>query len=61
MKEHAKGDGMPTDELSDLKDTVWKHLNIFRVSFSAGPAAKVRSMRIELAPNAKPMRVCLRK
>lgn len=52
--------GFPNDKLPELRKNISDHTDIFRVSFSSGPPAQVPLLKIDLAPNATPVRVRLR-
>lgn len=59
MLDKAKANGFPDDHWEELESLVWKHAAEFRTSFSSEPA-RVEPLRIELMPDAKPVRVKLR-
>lgn len=60
LLEEANRNGMQGKELERLQRTVRAHKNVFRTSFSAGPPAKVQPLKIDLVPDATPVRVRLR-
>jgi len=57
----AKKNGLADIYESNLRGILHAHLDIFRTSFSAGPPAKLPPLKIELMPDAKPVKVRLRK
>lgn len=61
IKENANQNGLPAVYESNLKGILRDHMVIFRTSFSAGPPAKLPPLKIELTPEAKPVKVRLRK
>ena len=60
MKKKATDNGLPAEYSERLSELVNKHKDVFRISFSSGPPARIRPLRIELTPNAQPVRVRLR-
>lgn len=61
MLNRAKEKELPASDCARLTVTVNNHFNVFRVSFSAGPPAKVRRLRIRPTADAKPVIILLRK
>lgn len=61
MEQAAKKQGLADVYESNLKGILHDHMDIFRTSFSAGPGAKLPPLKIELTPDAKPVKVRLRK
>ena len=61
LEKTAREKGLADVYESNLKGILRDHMDIFRTSFSAGPPAKLPPLKIELMPNAKPVRVRLRK
>ena len=55
MIEKAKQSGMGYTHLKQLQAILAENIDIFRVSLSAGPPADIRPLKIELAPQAKPV------
>ena len=53
--------GFTNDRFDELKDTIHRHRNVFRTSFSAGPPAAVAPLRIKLQKDAIPTVVKLRR
>lgn len=60
MVQVATDSGFPNDNLPELKEIVTDHTDIFRTSFSSGPPANIEPLKIDLVPDAKPVRVRLR-
>ena len=60
MVQKSVDNGFPMEKLSTLTRLVNDHIDIFRVSFSSGPPAKFPPLKIDLQPDAKPVRVRLR-
>lgn len=60
MIERARGNGLDDKQTQQLSDVVNEFKDIFRTSFSRGPPANVEPLKIELTPDAKPVRVRLR-
>lgn len=60
MLSRASEEGLQGELLTRLKTLVLKNTDVFRVGFSSGPPAQFKPMKIELVPNAKPVRVRLR-
>jgi transposase InsO family protein len=52
--------GMPPADAQQLKAIVDNHVDIFRTTFSSGPPAKLKPLKIQLTPDARPTRVKLR-
>ena len=61
IQQTAKDNGLADVFESNLKGILRDHMDIFRTSFSAGPAAKLPPLKIDLTPDAKPVKVRLRK
>lgn len=55
----SKAEGFPEEHWEELQKVVWDHAPAFRTSFSSTPA-KVEPLRINLKPEAQPVRVKLR-
>lgn len=53
--------GLSDEYMPSLKIITSPHVNIFRVSFSAGPPAKIPPLKIDLTPNNFPVRFRLRR
>lgn len=60
MIDNAVENGFPSAHVSALKKLVSDHTDIFRTSFSSGPPADIPPLKIDLVPEAKPVRVRLR-
>lgn len=60
MVESAVKNGLPNFAQDTIRDTVRGHIDIFRISFSSGPPASFKPLRIALIAHAKPVRVRLR-
>lgn len=61
MVQTAVDNGFPDDNVPQLKKIVNDHMDIFRTSFSSGPPANIEPLQIDVAPDATPVRVRLRK
>ena len=60
MQTTAPNNGLPEMDGEGLETLVSEHVNIFRTSFSSGLPAKIKPLRIELTPHARPTKVRLR-
>jgi len=60
MRDQAFQNGLPTAQRKILADLIDSHIDIFRTSFSAGEPAKIKPLKIELTPDARPVKVRLR-
>lgn len=60
MLHKAKENGLSTDHSEKMRYLVQSHKNIFRTAFSSGPPADLRPLRIDLTPEARPVKVRLR-
>ena len=60
LVQSAKDNGLPQDSATELDDLLNSRLDILRVSFSAGPPARIRSRTVDLATEARPVKVRLR-
>ena len=60
MVTKAKKNGMPSAAAENLDRIVRGSMDVFRNSLSSGPPAKIRSLKIELTADAKPVKVRLR-
>ena len=61
METNAMNSGLADVYQSNLKGVLRDHMDIFRTSFSSGPGAKLPPLKIELLPEAKPVKVKIRK
>lgn len=59
MVQTTVDNGLPRHYLPDLNKMEHEYTDIFRTSFSCGPPAETPPLRIELVPEAKPVRVLL--
>lgn len=59
-KTEARNNGLHEKEALRLDKIVDDHVDVFRISFSSGPPAKLRPLKIELFHDARPVKVCLR-
>lgn len=48
---------LPKRHLLKLRGILNPHIHVFRFSFSAGPAAKICPLKIELTPDTRPVQV----
>lgn len=60
MQTAAFDAGLASDKRPVLAKLLSDHVDIFRTSFSSGPPARLPPLRIELTPDAKPVKVRLR-
>lgn len=60
MVQDAKKNGLPGHREAELRRIIFDRKDIFRVSFSSGPPAKVEPLKIDLVSDARPVRVKLR-
>lgn len=56
----ARENGISSEHASILDKILAKHLDVFRTTFSSGPAANIPPLKIDLVHDAKPVRVRLR-
>ena len=60
MNNTASDNGLPPEHNKVLEEHVGTHIDMFRTSFSAGPPARIKPLRIALTPDARPVKVRLR-
>ena len=60
MVSSASKNGLSNSTAEKLKAIVYGHINVFRISLSLGPSAALPPLKINLAENAKPIKVRLR-
>ena len=60
MKHKAKRKGLTDEQSNTLDGIIDSHTNVFRTSFSSGPAAKFPPLKIDITADAKPVKVRLR-
>lgn len=60
MLQLAVTNGFPTEKLPQLQELVLDHADLFRTSFSSGPPADIPPLKVDLVPDARPVRVRLR-
>ena len=60
LVQFAKDNGLPQDSATELDEFVNSRLDIFRVSFSAGPPARIEPLTVDLTPEARSVKVRLR-
>lgn len=60
MLQAAQDNGLPPYYWERLQTLVYDHIDVFRVSFSSGPPARLPPLRIELTTEASPVRCRLR-
>lgn len=60
MMEESIRDFLPTKKNNELRDLVFKSVNISRTSFQSGPQANVEPLRLVLTADAKSVRSRLR-
>lgn len=60
MKKTADENGLPKEIRQPLSEILDEHLDVFRTAFSAGPPARLRPLKIDLTPDAVPVKVRLR-
>jgi Reverse transcriptase (RNA-dependent DNA polymerase) len=61
MLDAARVAGLPMAANRRLQDLVFEFADIWRIGLSPGPPAKIPAMRIQLKPDAQPVRVRVRK
>jgi hypothetical protein len=59
--ERAKENGVPSPILKELRQLVYEFLDIWRISLSGDPPAKLPPLEVQLRPEASPVRVKLRR
>lgn len=60
LEQRAVEAGLPTAYHARLRDILNPHIDIFRVGLSSGPPVKLPPLKIQLLPDAHPVRVKLR-
>lgn len=60
MKNTASDNGLPPEHNKMLEEVVGTNIENFRTSFSEGPPARIKPLRIELTPHARQVKVRLR-
>ena len=57
LKQNIRNNGILAGDATAIDEVIEEHIDVFRTSFSSGPPAKVRPLRIELTPDARPVMV----
>ena len=60
LRQTIRNNGILAEDATAIDEVIEEHIDLFRTSFSSGPPAKVRPLRIELTPDARPVKVRLR-
>lgn len=60
LKKIARDNGLPNQDANRLDKIIDENRDVFRTSFSSGPHAKLRPLRIDLTRDARPVKVRLR-